>query len=156
MPPLVLVVEDEPLVRGVTCRYLAEAGLRCLDAETGQEAIRLVERGAVPDLTVLDIRLPDMPGFAVALRIHQRHPQIPVLFVSGWVDGLADPHTLGDMRWEFLQKPFTGEQLVETAHRLLQRIEQPIEPQTGASHSEVQGRQPELGSAREVWRPPRS
>ena len=71
------------------------------------------------DLMVIDIRLPGMSGPELALRIHTRYPRIPVLFVSGWVDGLADPAQLNRMHWAFLAKPYNPEALVGAAKRML-------------------------------------
>jgi two-component system cell cycle sensor histidine kinase/response regulator CckA len=119
VPPLALVVEDEPPVRRVTCQYLADGGFECVDAETSAHALELLAKGTLPDLMVLDVRLPDLPGPALALRVHQQHPGLPVLFVSGWIDGLADAETLAPLRWAFLPKPFTGDQLLQAARGLL-------------------------------------
>jgi len=117
VPPLVLVVEDEPVILRVTCHHLEDAGFACVNADTATHALAILAE-TVPDLLVLDIRLPDIPGPELALVIHRRYPTIPVLFVSGWIDGLADAGTLAMLRWEFLQKPFTGEALVAAARRL--------------------------------------
>lgn len=119
MPALVLVVEDEPLVAKVTCRYLEAAGLRCVAADRGRDALARVEAGTIPDLAVLDVRLPDMPGPRLAKLIHGRQPQVPILFVSGWVAGITDAD-LQPLRWAFLPKPFTKVRLVEAVHRLLE------------------------------------
>jgi CheY-like chemotaxis protein len=120
VPPLVLVVEDEPVILRVTCHHLEDAGFECVNADTATHALAVLAQ-TVPDLLVLDIRLPDIPGPELALRVHGNYPTIPVLFVSGWIDGLAEAATLEPLRWEFLQKPFTGEALVAAARRLLEK-----------------------------------
>lgn len=119
MPPIVLLVEDEPGVQRVTCQYLEEAGMVCLAADTATQALELLAAGRIPDLMILDVRLPDLPGPELALRIHTHYPRIPVLFVSGWVDGLANPGTLEALEWGFLQKPYTGEALLEVVRRMI-------------------------------------
>ncbi|HEX2219616.1 MAG TPA: response regulator [Gemmatimonadales bacterium] len=119
VPPVILLVEDEPAVQRVTCQYLEEAGMVCLAADNAAQAMDILGAGQVPDLLVLDVRLPDLPGPELALRIHSRYPRIPVLFVSGWVDGLANPGTLEALAWGFLQKPYTGEALVERVRRMV-------------------------------------
>ncbi len=106
-------------VRRVTCRYLEDAGFDCVDAAHAAHALKLLAAGAIPNLMVLDVRLPDIPGPALALRIHRLLPNIPVLFVSGWIDRLVDPDTLSPLRWEFLQKPFTGDALLARVRQLL-------------------------------------
>lgn len=103
----------------ITCQYLEEAGMVCLAADNAAQALAMLDAERMPDLLVLDVRLPDLPGPELALRIHSRYPRIPVLFVSGWVDGLANPGTLEALEWGFLQKPFTGEALLEVVRRMV-------------------------------------
>ena len=124
--PLILVVEDEPTVQRATCRMLELEGYACLPAQDAGEALELLSDGRIPDLMVIDIRLPGMSGPELALRIHTRYPRIPVLFVSGWVDGLADPTQLDRMHWGFLAKPYNPGALVGAAKRML-GIQPPIE-----------------------------
>jgi CheY-like chemotaxis protein len=112
-------VEDEPTVQRATCRMLELEGYVCLPAQDAGEALQLLEGGQIPDLMVIDVRLPGLSGPELALRIHTRDPRIPVLFVSGWVDGLADPALLDRMHWAFLAKPYNPSTLVGTAQRML-------------------------------------
>jgi two-component system, cell cycle sensor histidine kinase and response regulator CckA len=117
--PLILVVEDEPTVQRATCRMLESEGYACLPAGDADQALGLLAAGRIPDLLLIDIRLPGMSGPELALRIHSRHPRIPVLFVSGWVDGLADSSLLAKMQWAFLPKPYSPEMLIRAAQRML-------------------------------------
>lgn len=117
--PLILVVEDEPTVQRATCRMLELEGYVSLPAPDAGEALKLLDAGQIPDLMVIDIRLPGMSGPELALRIHNRYPHIPVLFVSGWVDGLADPAQLDRLHWAFLAKPYDPASLVGAAQRML-------------------------------------
>ena len=119
VPTVILVVEDEPTVQRATCRMLELEGYSCLPAYDGGQALEVLGSGQIPDLMVIDVRLPGMSGPELALRIHTRYPRIPVLFVSGWVDGLADSALLERMQWAFLAKPYSPETLVSTARRML-------------------------------------
>ena len=74
MGSLVLVVEDERKVRELLRRYLERAGLEVLTTESGAEAITLAAQ-ARPDLVVLDLGLPDVPGDVVARRAAPRRPR---------------------------------------------------------------------------------
>jgi CheY-like chemotaxis protein len=94
-------------------------GYVCLPARDGEQALELLDTSRLPDLMVIDIRLPGISGPELALRIHTRYPRIPVLFVSGWVDGLADPALLDRMRWAFLAKPYSPETLIGAAQQML-------------------------------------
>jgi CheY-like chemotaxis protein len=94
-------------------------GYVCLPAQNAGEALDLLGSGRIPDLMVIDIRLPGMSGPELALSINTRYPRIPVLFVSGWIDGLADPAQLDQMHWGFLAKPYNPAALVGAAQRML-------------------------------------
>jgi two-component system, OmpR family, response regulator len=121
VPPLALVVDDDPGVLEITCRYLQDAAFECLPAGSGNELMALLDAGRIPDLLVLDIRLPDVPGPELALRIHTHYPRIPVLFISAWPASDTDPAELDVLRWEFVQKPFTGQTLIQAARELVTR-----------------------------------
>jgi len=84
MPPLILVVEDEPSLLRATCRMLKYEGHTCLPAHDAGQTLDLLGSGQIPDLMIMDVRLPGLSGPELALRIHASHPRIPVLFVSGW------------------------------------------------------------------------
>jgi DNA-binding NtrC family response regulator len=117
--PIILVVEDEPSVLRATCRMLELEGFACIPAEDAGQALEALGAGQIPDLMVIDIRLPGMSGPDLALRIHTRHPRIPVLFVSGWAGGLTDRAPLDKMRWKFLAKPYNPDTLVSAARGIL-------------------------------------
>jgi CheY-like chemotaxis protein len=125
MPPLILVVEDEPTVQRATCRMLELELYDTLAAGDAEGALAFFASGRVPDLMVIDMRLPGMSGPELALRIHTIHPDLPVLFVSGWVDGLADAALLRTLHWEFLPKPFSPHELAGAARRMLGTTRQP-------------------------------
>ena len=119
MPPLVLVVEDVPAVTRITCRFLEEVGYHCIDAENAEQTLARLTIDPLPDLIVIDVRLPGMSGPELAVRIHQRHSRIPILFVSGWMESLAPAEDVASLRWEYVQKPYRGDALVSAARRLL-------------------------------------
>ena len=92
--PLVLIVDDDAVNRKLARDVLRAAGLRTLDAATGREAI-LVAAERLPDVILLDLRLPDMDGTEVAseLRNAARTSRIPVVALSASAF-TADPDAL--------------------------------------------------------------
>jgi two-component system cell cycle sensor histidine kinase/response regulator CckA len=121
MPPdrrgSVIVVDDEPQVRRLLARMLAEIGFSVTVAACGAEAISLlVDR---TDLVVLDIRLPDLSGPDVARLVRRRWPDLPILFISGYPEPALRGPASEDLADAFLAKPFTQEQLVGWVSRLL-------------------------------------
>jgi DNA-binding response OmpR family regulator len=118
VPPLILVVDDDPAVLDVTCTHLQAAGFTTIAAGSAGDALELLEHG-VPDLLVIDVRLPDIPGPELALRVHLRYPRVPVLFISAWPESQAAISALDPRLWLFVQKPFGGESLAQAARALL-------------------------------------
>jgi DNA-binding NtrC family response regulator len=115
---MILVVEDDPLVAGITCRMLEEAGYPSRKVGTAREALRLVQaRSVSPQLFVLDVRLPDLSGLRLAERLEALLPGVPVLFVTGYPEVYAE--LVREGRREFLAKPFEFHQLSSTVRRLL-------------------------------------
>lgn len=105
----ILVVDDEAEIRKMLVRLLTSKGHRVLEAERGQQALRLVKEHA-PDLIVLDAMLPELHGFEIARRIKgsQRYGHIPIIMVSavyrGWryAEDLKQNFCVD----HFIEKPF--------------------------------------------------
>ncbi|HEU5481207.1 MAG TPA: response regulator, partial [Candidatus Tumulicola sp.] len=118
--PSVLVVDDTPGNRYTVVRVLRGAGMRVTEAETGAEALRFAD--ALPDLIVLDIRLPDMTGYDVCQRL-KTDPEtksIPVMYVSASYTGNADrAYGLDAGADAYLTHPIDAPLFLATAHALL-------------------------------------
>jgi two-component system, response regulator PdtaR len=111
---VVLVVDDEDLVRHVAARILADAGFRVLQAADGNEALALLAPldGAV-DLVLADIKMPNMTGTELANLVTRRWPGVPVLLMSGYSLPTAEPPGA------FLPKPFTAGLLLDAVGGLV-------------------------------------
>jgi two-component system, cell cycle sensor histidine kinase and response regulator CckA len=116
-PPerVILVVDDEDLVRQLTIRALTEAGFRVLEARSGAEALSLLATLGtnVIWLVVSDIMMPQMTGEQLAATITREWPAVQVLLISGQ----GGPRS--SFTGHFLPKPFTLETLVTTVRELL-------------------------------------
>jgi CheY-like chemotaxis protein len=124
----ILLVEDEPAVRHMISRVLQEYGYGVMEASGGHQALGVIERseGSI-DLLVTDVILPGMDGAELARRATELHPQLGVLFVSGYTDDEVVRRGLLDAGRPFLQKPFTPEALVtQIAEVLKQRVGAPL------------------------------
>jgi len=119
VPPFVLVVDDDPTVKQTTCRFLTQAGYGCGGVGNAMAALTAIGAGPRPDVLVLDVRLPDLPGTELALRARDSHPGIPVIFVSAYTVELANLRTLAGVRWQFLSKPYTSDELVTAVSRFV-------------------------------------
>ena len=78
--PVILAVDDEPVVRQVLANHLSPAGYRLLRASSGSEALSVLAKEAV-DLVLLDVMMPRMSGYEVCRQIREAHPleELPVL-----------------------------------------------------------------------------
>ena len=110
---LILLVEDQDLVRQFSAAALAAEGYRVLEASSGSEALEMASRTTL-EITVLvtDIVMPEMSGDELASTLKASRPDLSTLFISGYTfDRQLD--TSAEARQEFLRKPYTAEQLCE-------------------------------------------
>lgn len=114
----ILLVEDEESVRSLATGVLRRSGYTVLDADCGEEALRLVRTaGQRIDLLVTDVVMPRMSGREVADALLADAPSLRVLFISGYA---ADALDAGfDPRHGFLQKPFTPDVFSRAVRSLL-------------------------------------
>ena len=110
----VLVVEDESEVRALVQRILEEFGYAVLSAGEIADAFRLVERHGDPiDLLLTDIVMPEMNGVQLAERLVGLHPEMDVLYMSGYTDyAIVNPA-------RFIQKPLTPDALARKVRAVL-------------------------------------
>jgi len=80
---LVLVVDDEPLIRDILAEWLVEEGYRVHCAADGQEALDLVDV-EIPDVIVTDIKMPRVHGLELVERLRTAGHAIPVVVISTW------------------------------------------------------------------------
>jgi DNA-binding response OmpR family regulator len=119
MPATVLVVEDESKIRELLRSYLEGAGFEVLSTGSGAEAI-LLGRSARPDLVLLDLRLPDVPGEEVARELRQVG-QTPILMLTAKTaeeDRIRGLELGAD---DYLTKPFSPRELVLRVQAVLRR-----------------------------------
>jgi two-component system cell cycle sensor histidine kinase/response regulator CckA len=116
---VILVAEDEPLVRSLARRSLEMHGYRVLEAGDGRAALELLEQVGGVDLVVSDAVMPNISGRTLGEIVAARWPGLPVLYTSGYpgkevVDrGLVNPDA------PFLAKPFTPEALARRVREVL-------------------------------------
>ena len=114
----VLVVDDESEVRAFERRVLEGIGYGVLEAKNGADAIDRMAGAARVDLVVADLQMPEVSGAEMVRRIRLTRPDMPVLYVTGRIDGLMDDRSLRE-REAFLEKPFTVAGLREAVSLLL-------------------------------------
>ena len=119
----VLVVDDEPIVRDVVVRYLRRDGFATLEAESGEEAMRLLER-EVPSLVVLDVMLPGTDGLEICRRIRATS-DLPIVLLTARGDEADRIVGLELGADDYVTKPFSPRELAIRVRNLLRRAAPP-------------------------------
>ena len=130
----ILVVEDEPTVRGMIRRILAGNGYRVLEASGGAEAFEAVRKAAVAadetgervrekklDLLLTDVVMPSMGGKELADALKNDFPGLMVLYMSGYTDDSIVQQGVLDEGIAFIQKPFSPAALIQKVRETLDR-----------------------------------
>jgi CheY-like chemotaxis protein len=134
----VLVVEDEDVLRGLVKRMLGLLNYRALEAASGGDAFLLCERHKEPiHLMITDVVMPQMGGRQLAERLAALHPEMRVLYMSGYTDNAIVHHGVLEPGTPFLQKPFTASSLARTVREVLDAPdERNVQEQGGGSKNE--------------------
>jgi len=116
----VLVVEDESTIRSQVRDCLQQLGYRVLEADSGAAALKTCEdlHGKV-DLVLTDLVMSGMGGHELASNLAERHPEIRVLFMSGYTEDSAARREILLKGSPFLQKPFSVADLSTAVHHAL-------------------------------------
>jgi two-component system, cell cycle sensor histidine kinase and response regulator CckA len=115
-----LVVDDEEMVRRLAVRILVGQGYRVLDVNSGDEAVRMLQRAAHRiDGVLTDLAMPGLGGRQLGETISRCWPRVRVIYMSGFPakrmvnEGALNPSD------PFVQKPFTAEQLTRKVREVL-------------------------------------
>jgi two-component system cell cycle sensor histidine kinase/response regulator CckA len=110
----ILLVEDEEAVRAFAARALASRGYTVLEADSGAEALKVVENaGGAIDLIVSDVIMPELDGPSMLTELRRRGLTAKIIFMSGYADDAFAKNLPEGEEFLFLPKPFTLKQLVE-------------------------------------------
>ncbi|WP_028217126.1 sigma-54-dependent transcriptional regulator [Paraburkholderia oxyphila] len=120
MPGRVLYVEDDELVRRAGVQSLQLAGFDAAGFANAEAALPLVD-AEFAGVVVSDIRLPGMSGLDLLAQCHERAPDVPVILVTGHGDISMAVQAMRDGAYDFIEKPFASERLIETVRRALER-----------------------------------
>jgi PAS domain S-box-containing protein len=120
----ILLVEDEDALREVARRILTRAGYHVIVAENGPKALEVAGEHAGPiDLVLSDVIMPQMPGPQLAERLLAQRPSVRVLLMSGFAQPILDSGGHLDAGMAFIEKPFSGPQLLAKVAQILERTE---------------------------------
>jgi len=122
----IILIEDDATLGYLLSEYLKMNAFELDWAKTGADCLKMLEQHNY-DLAILDIMLPDVNGFELALKIKNLHPNLPFIFLTARslkVDVLKG-FSIGAI--DYLKKPIDEEELVVRIRSLLTRLENPIQ-----------------------------
>ena len=118
----ILLADDEPSVRDLLARVLAEQGWEITAVAHGQEAVDAWPEGSEPfDVVILDLRMPKMNGYEAYRILRELHPRARVLFISGYAHG-PDWEAVSNEGLPRITKPFGVDELVAEVRELLRPL----------------------------------
>ncbi len=119
-PALILLVEDDDLVRTAALRALRKRGHRVLEAVDGEAALSAIAREKEPvDLVITDLVMPRLGGRELGERLKAMGSEAAILYMSGYTGDAVTQRAMVDEGAEFLEKPFTPDKLLQRVDEIL-------------------------------------
>jgi two-component system, LuxR family, response regulator FixJ len=119
-PPMVFIVDDDEAVRNSLRLLVKSVGLTATALPSAQDFLTSYSREQ-PGCLVLDVRMPGMSGLELQQQLNQRGAVIPVIFITGHGDIPMAVEAMQQGAFDFLQKPFRDQDLIDRIQRALER-----------------------------------
>lgn len=116
----VLIVEDDPDVRLGCEQALDLEGIATQGVDSVEAALKLAA-GGLPEAVVSDVRLPGKDGLALLARLMEMDPQLPVILITGHGDVSVAVNAMRAGAYDFIEKPFAPDYLVDVVRRALEK-----------------------------------
>ncbi|RJQ48878.1 MAG: sigma-54-dependent Fis family transcriptional regulator [Nitrospiraceae bacterium] len=115
----ILVIDDEPIVRTSCMRALQYEGYEVMLAGSGNEGLDMLNKGSF-ELVLLDLKMPDMDGMEVLMKIKEQWPGTKVVMITGYstVETAVQALRLG--AYNFVEKPFTPDTLLSAVREVME------------------------------------
>lgn len=151
----VVLIEDDSDVQLGCVQALTLEGIRCQGVDSVEKARRLLPSG-FPGVVVCDIRLPGQDGLSFMREMVRDQPDVPVILVTGHADVATAVQAMRDGAYDFIEKPFTSQHLVEVVRRALEKRELTLEVRNlkkrltalGSLENRIIGRSPGIAQLR--------
>jgi two-component system cell cycle sensor histidine kinase/response regulator CckA len=116
----ILLVEDEEAVRAFAARALSSRGYTVHEAETGAQALEIMEETAGEiDLVVSDVVMPELDGPSLLRELRKKRPDLKIIFISGYAEEAFKKNLPENETFNFLPKPFSLKQLAMAVKQTL-------------------------------------
>ena len=140
MQQTILVVDDDSVNLRLAMLILKER-FEVLCANSGKVALELLKR-RIPDLILLDYRMPEMDGFAVMEKLQntKEYEEIPIIFLTGDLDRETEIEALRKGAMDFITKPFVAEIMLQRVSRILElcRLQKNLQEEVRIQTKEAQ------------------
>ncbi|WP_462380930.1 PAS domain-containing protein [Pseudomonas sp. Marseille-QA0892] len=114
----VVLVEDDEVILELVAEVIEETGYDALYADDGHKGLQIIEQQETIDLLITDIGIPGINGRDLATQAIARHPNLKVLFITGYDQDVTLPSHLRRSGVELMTKPFTIASLAERLQAL--------------------------------------
>lgn len=118
--PIVIVIDDDPMVRGSLESLLKSVGLRVKTFDSAQKFLE-TERPQGPSCLILDVRMPGLSGPQLQERLLTDQVPLPIIFISGYGTIPISVRTMKAGAVDFLQKPFDEQDLLDAVYKAIER-----------------------------------
>src|SRR5690554_4420994 len=115
---LILVVEDEPLIRENLAEYLRQQEYQCETAGSGKEALQKLRKQSF-DLVITDIRMPGFTGVELLREISHSYPDTAVIMITAVADLQTAVQSMKQGAYDYITKPFDLEKVMESVRSTL-------------------------------------
>src|SRR5215475_12192101 len=116
----ILLVEDAEPLRKLAFRFLENHGYRVIQAQDGEEALTVVKGLSLPiHLVLTDVVMPGINGRVLAEKLLPSHPEMKVLYMSGYTDSFIAGHGVLEQGTALIHKPFSEEDLLAKVREVL-------------------------------------
>jgi CheY-like chemotaxis protein len=116
----ILVVDDEPVIRGLLVRSIAREGYQVSEATNGREALELLKMARF-DIVISDIKMPEMDGMELLTEIRSSYPSVSVILITGYGAEYNSQDVIAAGADYFITKPFKNVEIAHTLETLFQR-----------------------------------
>ena len=134
--PAILVVEDDASLCKLIVRMLEKGGFTAVATGKAAEGLAIVrQRRDALGLAIIDMVMPGMSGLDLATDLQREYPELPILYISGYVDSVAAEVLSKRTPEHVLLKPFDQETLLERVRLLLAPMTQRKPAKSGGDYS---------------------
>jgi two-component system response regulator AtoC len=118
----VLVVDDDADIRALLKDLLTDAGYKARVAKTGGEALEAVAKD-LPDLVMMDVKLPDQDGLGVLKTLKREHPELEVIVMTAFGGSSTAIKAMEQGAYDYVTKPFEIDDLLATLKRVFEHAD---------------------------------